>query len=611
MSALKYIVPLHPGESFRSFASRLGAANGSPAMLDFCRDMAVDLVAMDRGDTSAFARLASLGGVDHETLQESAILHDYPNFVLAGQKVSRGFVARSRLRFCPHCIREDMENGEGPRQSRPWHRSAWSISLVRTCPKHQVLLVTPDIDVPAFFKQDVAVIFQNRKVLDAMVADNEPVPTSLLEEWTDKLLHGRDGGSSFLASLPFHVAVRFTEIVGASVLHGRLFKIAKFTEREWVEAGRAGFEITVAGEDAIREFLGTFERHFRSSRRQFGGKIVFGSLYSWLQLTRDPGVEPLRQLARDYVIDHFPVGPGDEFLGPVQRRRWHSLHSAHKEYGLHPKRVRSLLLDAGMIDPLEARLSDHRAKVDAASGDVLLRQVRDGLLVHQAISYAGMTNSQWNILTEAGYIPSPTERAGTTRRGAYSQADIDALLASVRYSTGRGDPAVMTSISIAVKMAQCSILEIVRMLVNRTVDRVAVSPSRKGFAGVLVDPEEIIALLPPKEKKGLTTAEACKRLGLNEDVVRALMAAGHIPAIPTGRFAHGREVGHIPEKDVESFVARYASLWEVAQSMGSRSRWKTNARLAAAGIRPAFDRATYGSDVYERSKVAGLFRPTC
>lgn len=101
-------------------------------------------------------------------------------------------------------------------------------------------------------------------------------------------------------------------------------------------------------------------------------------------------------------------------------------------------------------------------------------------------------------------------------------------------------------------------------------------------------------------------AEACDRLGLNEDVVRALMAAGHIHAIPTGRFAHGREVCHIPEKEVEAFAARYASLWDVAQSMGNRSRWKTNERLAAAGIRPAFDRATYGADVYERAGILAL-----
>jgi hypothetical protein len=34
------------------------------------------------------------------------------------------------------------------------------------------------------------------------------------------------------------------------------------------------------------------------------------------------------------------------------------------------------------------------------------------------------------------------------------------------------------------------------------------------------DPKEVAVLMPPKEKTGLTTAEACKRLGLNEDIVR-------------------------------------------------------------------------------------------
>jgi hypothetical protein len=40
--------------------------------------------------------------------------------------------------------------------------------------------------------------------------------------------------------------------------------------------------------------------------------------------------------------------------------------------------------------------------------------------------------------------------------------------------------------------------------------------------------------------------------------------------------------------------------------VGEQVRWKTNERLAAAGIRPAFDRTTYGADVYERAQVEGL-----
>ena len=511
MTALKYRVPLHPGEAYRSFASRLGAANGSPALIDFSRDMAIDLAGMGRGETEAFERLASLGGVDGDTLRQSAIVPDHPYFLLGGQRIARAFINRSRLRVCPSCIRDDIENGSGPPHTRPWLRSAWSVKLVRTCPRHGTMLVEPDVEVPSCYRQDIAAICQDRKALAAMTVQADPASPSPLEDWMAARLAGQEGDSAFLASLPFHAAVRFTEIVGASVLHGRLFAIAKFTERQWLEAGTAGFEVTSAGEDSITEFFGTFNRNFRSAKRQVGGKILFGSLYSWLQTTREPGIEQLRTLAREYVIDNFPVGPGDEFLGPIHRRRWHSLHTARKEYGVHPKRLRRLLDEMGLVGPESAHLSDHRVRFDAAAADGFLRGIRDGLTSPEAMAYAGANLNQWKDLTTTGLVPAVTERT-TKTLAAYSREDIDAFLAKVRYSTGRGDPSTMTDLTKAARVAQCTVLEIIHMVIDRKLDKVAESPSRKGLAGVLVDPREVIGLLPPKEKKGLTTAEACERL---------------------------------------------------------------------------------------------------
>lgn len=128
MTSLKYRVPLYPGEAYRSFASRLGAANGSPALIDFSRDMAIDLAGMRRGEIEAFERLVTLGGVASDALRQAAIVPDYPYSLLGGQRIARAFVNRTRLRVCPSCIRDDIENGSGPPHTRPWLRSAWSVN---------------------------------------------------------------------------------------------------------------------------------------------------------------------------------------------------------------------------------------------------------------------------------------------------------------------------------------------------------------------------------------------------------------------------------------------------------------------------------------------------
>ncbi len=554
MSALSYTVPLHRGESYRSFASRLAAANGSRAMLEFCRDMSIDLNAMGRGEDAAFDHLVRLGGVEGDDLRRSAIINEYPYFMLGGQKITRNFVPLSRLRVCPACIRDDMETGEGPPQTRPWLRSAWSVKLVRTCPKHRTLLVEPAVDVPVYFRHDAAVICQNREAMSAMSVVGEPVPASPFEDWMATRLDGRPSGSDFLASLAFHAAVRFTEVIGASAVFGKSSTIADFTQTQFVDAGRAGFAITAAGPDSIRAYLDGVLANFRQTVH-LGGKIMLGSLYAWLGQTKDGDIDPLRDLVRDY-----PIGPGDRILGTVTRRRWHSIHTAFKESGIHQVRLRKLLVEAGIVSREDAGLTDHKIKFDAETVTPLLRQWRDGLTKKEAQAHAGMSYSQLKLLVQAGFIRPLVDMPGSSRVD-FSRQDIDAFLASVLYDTANGDPTGMVDVTKATQMAQCFLADIVQMVVDRRLARVALSPSRKGFAGLLVDPKEVLALLPPKrEKKGLTTAEACKQLGLNEDVLRALMAAGHIPTIPTGKFAHGREVCHIPEKDAEAFAARYASL---------------------------------------------------
>lgn len=96
--------------------------------------------------------------------------------------------------------------------------------------------------------------------------------------------------------------------------------------------------------------------------RAWGAKVIFGKLNEFLgHHNQDVAYEPLRSLLRSHILPMFAIPAGELVLGrKLDRRHLHSIHSASRETGLHPKPLRRKLLALGIIYTLADRLSDHR-----------------------------------------------------------------------------------------------------------------------------------------------------------------------------------------------------------------------------------------------------------
>lgn len=602
MNPLIRNVPFHKGEATLSFASRLAAANHRP-LHGFLADMQLQRALLARGDEAEVCRLARLGMTEADALLSSALVRTEEDFDFSGERLQKAFVSLSKPLVCPACIADDIEHGDGQVHLRPWARAAWSVLLVRTCVRHATPLVPVD-GVPAghLLQDIVSVVRHWRKAPEDLRQSAEPLAPSGLETYMQQRLEGTAVPDGFLSTLPFYVAVRLTEMIGGMILFGKNFNSSRLSSRDWLDAGREGFAVTSGGADAVRDFLSQSFGNYLNSRRNVGGRVLFGSLHTWLlQSIKNPDYDAVRKIVREHVVETLPIGPGDELLGSVTRRRWHSLHSAALEYGVHPKRLRKLLHEAGHIASGDMALSDGRVLLEAEKIAPVLETISASFTGEDARRYVQATRVQWDILTRQGFV-KPTVPATDASKAAYSRASLDDFLTSVVYSAGAKDRCLRHP-SVAARIARCGLADIVRMLIERRLKKVGLARLPKGFAALLVDPDEVKSLLPKKDKPFMAQNEASKRMGLSAATVAALIKGGHLPStVASVPGAHG-PVNAIRPQDADAFTARYITLARAAEVMRVRCYRVARKIIEAEGVMPAFDPEVVGCRIYERKAV--------
>jgi hypothetical protein len=197
---------------------------------------------------------------------------------------------------------------------------------------------------------------------------------------------------------------KLTETVGAIVNHGRSFVTGNLTGAEWLEAGRSGFAITSAGPVAFAEFLRSLHDRFWSGDGDFGGRVIYGRLYEMLaHENEDPAYDPIRDIIRETAVASLPIGPDHRLFGVTSPRRWHSVHSATKEFGLHHKTARKMFAAARLI-PSDDETADSRTLVDAVEMEAFIRRWQSSLKTDTARERLNIGRSSWDIVLKEGYV---------------------------------------------------------------------------------------------------------------------------------------------------------------------------------------------------------------
>jgi len=499
MSRLAELLPFHAGyETVTSYFSRLAAACGYENARAFAFHLQLQFQGIVAGQEKDLETFAAVLDMPRSSLSAGVILGDKYIYQISGQLLSRHEMQRLRFRFCPFCLSEDEHRCGGRRGFRAYGRLHWHVSAIRTCKRHGVRLVSSADLARSPFQHDFAAnLAAEFPKIPRFMASAKAAEPDNLQTYVEKRLEGDRSGADWLDSLPLYVAIRLCEIVGASLLHGNLFRSSGFGDREWSESSGAGYDLLKEGEPAFRQYLETQVDDFHRGKGSGGERSIFGRLHLTLaHRTTEATFDPIRDIMRDVAIHKLPLGPGDEFFGAITSRKYHTIYSASKAHGIPFERLNKLLLDAGLL-PSEPS-SGGRKLIEAQAVDRIVREMAMTLNQKEVIAKLGVTRKQCRLLINGGLLKSSFKvkpRPGARIIPRYPVEQVTTLLASLRSVAHCTDMSELRDLQTSIKHCRCTFIEAINLIRSGKLSRIGWNESKIGLAALRVDPIEMRLLM--------------------------------------------------------------------------------------------------------------------
>lgn len=591
-----------PRETPVSYCSRVARKHGRTAR-QFADDCGIRFQDIVDGDANALAALAEACGVGTSHFSNSTVRRVTDRlFAIGNEQLTGDSLRRAQLRACPQCLLEDRLGPDGALAAHM--RVEWLVEAVRVCPRHNLPL---DV-ISAGPQQTHDFAWHLQRMEDRPAPSVTPAHResgALIGYIIDRLAGRADG--HWLDRMPLYAAIKSAEIVGAAITRGIKASWNSLSDADWHAAGIAGFDLLTGGDDAFRAYLARVQRdHAESS---WGVKVVFGQLYNFLaQNTQDAVYEPLRGIMRSQILETVQIPAGDVVLGvKIERRRLHSIHSASRETGLHPKPLRRKLMAFGIIDSLAEHLTDDRVVFDADEALAALESVKTSMSLEGAAVYLNIPRPYDRTVLAPPFITAvsiPSPRGG--HRLAFLQQDLDALLARLTSGASDRGPGDLGYVWLGEASKRCvkPMLDILTLMFDNKLTRVRLNPLERGFKAILVNLEEVRRHVYPA-RTTLSLRDVEHRLKASTHVVKALVDRGHLPSS-----LEINPISNLPSRvvradDMDVFVETYVPLMGLAKEHGVHFR-ALKARLTSEGVEPAFDPQAVHATFYRRTAASAV-----
>lgn len=570
-------LPLQRQETLPSFVSYLAQKNGSRHVQDFVEDMDLSWRRLLQLDLESVRDLAELAGTDADVLVENsyAPVGD-SSFAFRGSNLTRSFLDRSALKFCPICVEADRDS-----QGRTWGRALWQLDPLHVCPHHCVLLGALGLPDYPRCPHDFA----------GRLADRGPsFPCNHTEKVGDNAADfARYLGARFYQSgdyprlallddLPVDVLARLCENVGILVTLGPAAQPKALSPGARAAASGCGFAICSQGPDTLSE---AYESIRRSSTNDRGGFYAdFGFFTRWLQRLSQPDrYRPILDHFRAFVFENYPLAPGQMVLGQVStERRWFTWADLGRTYGLSSGRLTRFQQAVGIEGDALRRVRPcaHDAQMMALSAGLDRRATARRLNVHP---------SAIDGFVEAGLLRHAVALPGLDK--LFLPADVDALLASVTVNAMEVARAPHGSFPIRTicHKAKVTSVDLLRAQIEVKFRRVSWLRSGNGLSGLHFDLVEVLDHFEGQALIGLTRADLRKRLHVNSSTVGALLRRGLITGKDVRDPRSRRPLSLIAPEELDRFLARYVPLGLIAHELGTQAR-HVAARLDKAEVWP-------------------------
>ena len=399
-------------------------------------------------------------------------------------------------------------------------------------------------------------------------------------------------------------------MIGAVAEFGRTANLKKLSDDDWWRAGAAGHAIAVGGEPAICAFLDDLQRSYTyTGAGNEGAQALYGRFFQFLEFgggAERAAYDPVRAVVGRHIRQRLPVGPGDVVFGePVTERKLHSVHSLAVETGLHPKRLGKLVQALGLVEAGSEARSTNSMLLDARAGLLAASRIRGAMPLKAAGAYVNAPRVHIRLLAEHGFIRPCVPAKAFTAEDFYAPADLDAFLdhlmgGAVAIRTPKPGQA---TIPAAAKRACCSAADIVRLILDRRLEWTGRLAGERGYLAVMVAVDEIKTKTRGQDHGGLTLRQAAPLLGCSDNVVRALIDAGHLRTRTVVNPMNKCPQIVVMPAEVERFRSEYVSLFALAKERGEHFR-AVKKEVEAAGVVPAFDPEEIEATFYRRRMLS-------
>jgi hypothetical protein len=591
---LPMTVPIKPRETAFSYMSRLAARNELSAV-DLGRYTGVTFQKVLRGDPETMTMLASRGGIDcHELRAWSPKPIEGPMHSFAGHAFPSKTILYPKMRGCPVCLREDADQSDLPANQAMTIKGDWLIPHVMICLKHEHPLVELWYESAPTARYDTAL--QLRRLAPGIIKgdlDDELREPTDFDMWIDDRISGIQG-DTWLDQYGLHAASTFCRLLGHALLrHEMSAPSSAHQDSRWA-LYQMGFDVAQHGMKAIREALQGLQ-DLPCSPQQ-GPKAIFPLLYDRLAHDHrgDPAYEPFCAILRKHLLETWPLGVGDELMGePVTERRLHSLQSAARETGVDPRRLRTMLISAGLLDDSK---SDAWATFDARAAADILTHLTELLPAKTFCETFCMSRSQFNLLVaERVLVPAI---ASTKTKNIWSPRDGQTFLNGLLQGAEQLRQAQhgWEHISKSAQRLKLHPKAIIDAIKDGRINRVGNHSDFDGYAAVYVYHDEVASVLNSEDAPAMSIEVFGKAVGANHlPGLRRLVMNGHTSATSMRNPKTNAVQHYFSAQDATAFHTRFFTLRTLSKHSGM-SWQRAGAFLKEAGVMPySPDGVDYGN----------------
>ncbi|MFC0200982.1 TniQ family protein [Paracoccus rhizosphaerae] len=420
--------------------ARLAASKGV-TLHQLVLDLGGSLKRLVNQDRALFENLAAWAGLQPAQLEELLSWTGEPIGDVRMRFRGERFVSRALrnpiVQGCPRCLRDDALSAPEDPLTAMAMRVHWQMREMVICAPHGALLVPLWTAQHPTARNDLTA--RLTEILPKILSqdlDGPAAVTTGYDQWLEQRLDGGED-TSWLSRQSLYAATTFCRLLGGELL--RINGHDDADPQPFRHASlAAGFDVVQRGPDAIRHALHDLAAGANGFLDE--PQKAFGSLWKDMRDYHqdNEAFEPFADILRGVVLDVWPIAEGAVLLGQtVSQRKLHSVGTAAMALRITERRLRPLLVEAGVIAADDLR-PDSRAVFDAQAHDGVLRAIGSLVTDPQMRRTVGMTEAELRALEQDGVLQPRTRLPGARLRWleADGKALVDELNALARPNPG-------------------------------------------------------------------------------------------------------------------------------------------------------------------------------